>query len=304
MYDFLGRYICKIYTDDLIVRLLKRSVGDSYLDIIGPGDIVDVIALVKNGKEVWDQDLRYSAVGAAAMVTKEPKLKPKFTGGKGQKRIRGKSLWNKEGMTFFQTEEKNWSRVYDDRKVMRVLYREWDEWLKEYGKKLIIGDGSNKTFHLVMATWDKDEADDSKVAARGKSGDSSGNEERNSGIGYNSDKGARKHGTWKDIKSGQYGGKLGNNSDEESHDGVEEDKESEGVRKETEHEGGRSKRIANERGIKHSSKSKKNKKTGERNSVCATTKQWTPPKKNSAQGPKSSTKGLESPLRRSTRPTK
>ena len=78
---------------------------------------------------------------------------------------------------------------------MRVLYRGWDEWLKEYQKKLIIGDGSNKTFHLVMATWDNDEADDSKAAARGKSDDSSGNEDGDSDVGYNSDKGARERGT-------------------------------------------------------------------------------------------------------------
>jgi hypothetical protein len=45
---------------------------------------------VKNGKEVWDQDLGYSAMGAAAMATKEPKKKPKFTGGKRQKKTRGK----------------------------------------------------------------------------------------------------------------------------------------------------------------------------------------------------------------------
>jgi hypothetical protein len=48
---------------------------------------------------------------------------------------------------------------------------------------LIIGDGSNKTFHLVMATWDNDEADDSKAAARGKSDDSSGNEDGDSDVG-------------------------------------------------------------------------------------------------------------------------
>ncbi len=107
LYDFLGRYVCKIYTDDLIVRLLKHSVGNSYINIIGPCDIAYVIALVKNGKEVWDQDLCSSATGTAAMATKGLKLNLKFTGGKGQKRIRGKNLWNKEGMTFFQTVEKN-----------------------------------------------------------------------------------------------------------------------------------------------------------------------------------------------------
>jgi hypothetical protein len=185
--------------DDLIIRLLKQSVGNSYLDIISPGDIAHVIALVKNGKKVWDQDLRYSAAGAATIATKEPKKKPKFTRGKGQKKIRGKSLWNKEGINVFQTVEKNWCRVHDDRKIMRVLYRGWDEWLKEYRKKLIIGNGSNKTYHSVMATWDNNKADGRKVAARGKSDDFSGNEDGDSDVGYNSDKGARERGTWKDI---------------------------------------------------------------------------------------------------------
>jgi hypothetical protein len=41
------------------------------------------------------------------MGNKETKVKPKFTGGKGQKRMKGKSLWNKEGMTYFKTAEKN-----------------------------------------------------------------------------------------------------------------------------------------------------------------------------------------------------
>jgi hypothetical protein len=82
-------------------------LGTLYLDIIAPGDIAYVIALVKNGKGIWDQDLCYSSVGAAAVATKEPKLKLKFTGGKGQKRIRGKSVWNKEGtMTFFKWQRK------------------------------------------------------------------------------------------------------------------------------------------------------------------------------------------------------
>jgi hypothetical protein len=55
---------------------------------------------MKNAREIWDQDLRLSAGGEAAMGNKETKVKPKFTGGKGQKRMKGKSLWNKEEMSF------------------------------------------------------------------------------------------------------------------------------------------------------------------------------------------------------------
>ena len=207
-------------------------------------------------------------------------------------------------MTFFKRRRKNGSGfMNDDRKVMRVLYRGWDQWLKEYGKKLIIGDGSNKSFHLVMATWENDKADGRKVAARGKSIDSSRNEDGNSDISNNSNRGVRECGTWKDIKSGLYGGQPGNNSDKESHDGIEEDRESEGVLKEMEHDYGRSNKIANAWSIGHS-KSKKHKKTGECNSESDTTNQLTSPRKRSAQGPKSSAEGLESPLRRSTRPKK
>ena len=43
---------------------------------------------MKNAREIWDQDLRLSAGGEAAMGNKETKVKPKFTGGKGQKRMK------------------------------------------------------------------------------------------------------------------------------------------------------------------------------------------------------------------------
>ena len=145
LFDFLRRNVRKTHTDDLISKKLRSSPGISYLDVIRPGDIAYVIALMKNAREIWDQDLRLSAAGEAAMASKEPKKKPKFTGGKGQKRMKGKSLWNKEGMTYFNTAEKNWRRVYEDETLIQVLYQGWDLWLEVYGKNLKIGDGTNKT---------------------------------------------------------------------------------------------------------------------------------------------------------------
>ncbi len=126
LFDFLGRYVRKTHTDDIVLRCMKASPGISYLDVIMSGDIAYVIALMKNARELWDQDLRQSAAGAAEMKCNEPKKKPKFTGGKGLKRLKGKSLWNKEGMTFFNTADENWQKVYNDDELRGVLCTGWE----------------------------------------------------------------------------------------------------------------------------------------------------------------------------------
>ncbi len=92
LFDFLGRYVLKTHMDDLILKKLRAFPGISYLDVISPGDITYVIVLMKNARELWDQDLRLSAAGEVAMASKEPTKKPKFTGGKEQKRMKGRSL--------------------------------------------------------------------------------------------------------------------------------------------------------------------------------------------------------------------
>ncbi len=51
LFDFLGKYVCKTHTDDLILKKLRASPGISYLDVIRPSDIAYVIALMKNGGE-------------------------------------------------------------------------------------------------------------------------------------------------------------------------------------------------------------------------------------------------------------
>ncbi len=34
LFDFLGRYVCKTHTDDLISKKLRASPGITYLDVI------------------------------------------------------------------------------------------------------------------------------------------------------------------------------------------------------------------------------------------------------------------------------
>jgi hypothetical protein len=60
--------------------------GCSILNLIRPGDIAIVIALIKNGRDVWDQTVQMKVLGAAAHTEKEKKLRPLFTSGIGKKK--------------------------------------------------------------------------------------------------------------------------------------------------------------------------------------------------------------------------
>ncbi len=62
------------------------------MELISPIDIACVLALIKNGKGVWDQDVRMLANPNGSG---EKKLHPLFTSRKGKKRLFGKSVWTR-----------------------------------------------------------------------------------------------------------------------------------------------------------------------------------------------------------------
>ncbi len=66
--------------------------GCSFLDLIRLGDIAYLLAVVKNGRNVWDQTVQMKALGAAAYKEKEKKLRPLFTSGISKKKEQGKHL--------------------------------------------------------------------------------------------------------------------------------------------------------------------------------------------------------------------
>ncbi len=105
LYKFIARYVRKIYSNTLITREICCITGCFSLDLIRPGDTSNVIALVKNGRDVWDQTLQMKALGAAAQKEKEKKLRPLFTSGIGKKKEQGKHMWSKEGIKYFQQAE-------------------------------------------------------------------------------------------------------------------------------------------------------------------------------------------------------
>ncbi len=127
VYDFLGRYVQRVHSNQFICMALKVNPQASYVDIIGPSDIAYVVAIIKNSGEIWDQDIRMKELGDKAMGKQEKKMRPLFTQGYGQRRTKGESLWNKEGMRFFSSAEEKWKEIYNNQESMSVLYNKWEK---------------------------------------------------------------------------------------------------------------------------------------------------------------------------------
>ncbi len=102
LYEFIACYVRKVYSNTLIMRELHCMTGCSFLDLSRPGDIAYVIALVKNGRDEWDQTVWMKALGAAAYKEKEKKLRHLFTSGIGKKKEQSKHMWSKEGIKYFK----------------------------------------------------------------------------------------------------------------------------------------------------------------------------------------------------------
>jgi hypothetical protein len=111
-FNLFAWYVWKVHLDEFIGKCLCYAPGRSYLDIIGPNDIAYIISLIKNSKEMWDQDIRMQELGAQAIGSQEEKLWPLFTSGSGQKRTQGKRLWNIEGMKYFHSVKKTKSDLW------------------------------------------------------------------------------------------------------------------------------------------------------------------------------------------------
>ncbi len=73
MYKFFARYARKVYSDSDIKTDLKNIEGLSFIDKITPSDIAFVISVSKNGREVWDQNIKMKQLGAAVHGNRETK---------------------------------------------------------------------------------------------------------------------------------------------------------------------------------------------------------------------------------------
>jgi hypothetical protein len=153
VYKFFARYVRMVYSDSDIKTDLKNNEGLSFIDKITPSDIVFVISVLKNGRDMWDQSIKMTQLGAAMHGDRETKKQPLFTEGKGKKIEQGKSLWSGEGLKYFKRAEKKWREVYADDEKMRMMYGGFESWLNKHGKDITVETNSNKTMHFVMVQW-------------------------------------------------------------------------------------------------------------------------------------------------------
>jgi hypothetical protein len=92
----------------------EKVCQQSLLGTISPSDIAYVLALIKNGKGVWDQDVR---MVANPHGSGEKKMRLLFTNSKGKKKLFGKSVWTREGLEYFYRAESNWKKAYTLKKI-------------------------------------------------------------------------------------------------------------------------------------------------------------------------------------------
>jgi hypothetical protein len=101
---------------------MSKYVDRIFLELISPNDITYMLAL-KNGKGVWDQDVRMATNPQGGG---EKKLHPLFTSGKGEKKLFGKSMWTKERLEYFYMAEMNSKKIYTT--FFSRLCSEWEHW--------------------------------------------------------------------------------------------------------------------------------------------------------------------------------
>ncbi len=71
IFNLFARYVWKVHSDEHICKCLHYSAGRSFLDVIGPGYIGYIVLIIKNSKDMWDEDLRMQKLGAEAMGNQE-----------------------------------------------------------------------------------------------------------------------------------------------------------------------------------------------------------------------------------------
>ena len=123
--------------------------------------------LLKNSGKVWleknDNDRKVTDKSNETL----------FTSGKGKKRVLGKSIWNEEGMEYYDRALANWKPCYrkgsPDYKFLRDY---WNTWIEEKGKELVICNKgmSKKSIHKILHTRKK-ETTSEDVAGRKKGTD-------------------------------------------------------------------------------------------------------------------------------------
>ena len=124
-YDFVCPYVRRMVPDVKWKKKMKQNPEHPVFSFITPSDIAYVIALIMNGRDVWDQAKRLMSNPDAEPEKKE---KPLFSTGEGKKRESGKSVWNNEGLEFYYSVEKKWRATYNSKEEFTAMANGWEKW--------------------------------------------------------------------------------------------------------------------------------------------------------------------------------
>ena len=131
----------------MIENWLKANKGSSFLKMMSMCDVAYCISLLSNSNssDCWMQDVevkekseeeqlkhRYWKDIENPQERKEYKMvEPKYSGGKGMKRVFCSVMWNAEGMKFYNDAEKVWSDDRANPVIWDQLEELWDVYVTE-----------------------------------------------------------------------------------------------------------------------------------------------------------------------------
>ena len=97
-YNFVCTNVRRMQPDVKWRKRMKQNAGRPFFCMITSSNIAYVCAIIKSGKDMWDQAKRLMND-----LDSEPKTKakPLFSTGEGKKREIGKSVWNMEDLEFY-----------------------------------------------------------------------------------------------------------------------------------------------------------------------------------------------------------
>ena len=126
LYSFIAKYVAKSYGMSFINKWLKDNKGKSLLYLTTECDLAYAITLIKNHEPVWERDHfkatlndeelemynNYKDLEDPEEIEKYSPKMPRFSAGTGVKRTFGSVMWNKEGVTFYESANKIWKEAF------------------------------------------------------------------------------------------------------------------------------------------------------------------------------------------------
>jgi hypothetical protein len=152
---FMCMYVQRITPDTTWNKRMAKEPGRPFFCYVTPSDIVCILSLIKNGKNIWDQTKRCQE---NPEVRHEKRAKPLFSTGEGKRRESEKAVWNNDGLEFFYTAERDWTEVYNSKEQFSALVNEWEMW-----------EPNNQTRKDPIRTkWRREEQDKKKKSGNDK----------------------------------------------------------------------------------------------------------------------------------------